>query len=171
MILSLFEACSCLAGQEISFLYGTIRFITVFAKYWHWTLPRAMWIQFAHFHRISLSSISVLSSHLCLGLPSTLLPSGFITLYRKVVQIINKSFPFMKLEKFIPGFCRTPPLNTTESFRSTQDASTIVFRYTLIVSSHLGVSGGYFPSGFPAKVLIAFYISFACCVLCPSHYI
>jgi len=45
----------------------------------HWTLSWASWIQCAPFIPISLRSISVLSSHLRLGLPSGLFPSGLPT--------------------------------------------------------------------------------------------
>jgi hypothetical protein len=58
------------------FLYGTRRFITVFTKARYWTLSRASQIQFASSIPISLRPILMLSSHLRLGLPSGLLPSG-----------------------------------------------------------------------------------------------
>jgi hypothetical protein len=62
-----------------SFLYGTRRFITVFTIASHWTLFWASRIQFSPSIPISLRSNLMLSSHLCLGLPSGLLPSGFPT--------------------------------------------------------------------------------------------
>jgi hypothetical protein len=58
------------------FLYGTRSLITVFTEAWHWTLSWASWIQFAPSVPISLRSSLMLSSHLHLGLPSGLLPSG-----------------------------------------------------------------------------------------------
>jgi hypothetical protein len=53
------------------FHYGTQRFITVFTKTHHWTLSWASWIQFAPTTPISLRSILMLFSHLCLGPVST----------------------------------------------------------------------------------------------------
>jgi hypothetical protein len=56
--------------------YGTRRFITEFTKAHHWTLSWANRIQFAPSMPVSLRSILMFSSHLRLGLPSGLLPSG-----------------------------------------------------------------------------------------------
>jgi hypothetical protein len=58
------------------FLYGTWRFITVFTKAYHWNLSWASWIHFTPSLPILLRSILMLSSHLCLGLPSGLFPLG-----------------------------------------------------------------------------------------------
>jgi hypothetical protein len=51
----------------------------VFTKARHWTLSWASWIQFAPLIPISLRSILMLSSYLCLGLPSGLMPLGLPT--------------------------------------------------------------------------------------------
>jgi len=67
------------AYQKKSFLYWTRRFITGFTKAHHWTLSWDSWIQFTPSIPISLKSSLMLSSHICLGLPSGLLPSGFPT--------------------------------------------------------------------------------------------
>jgi hypothetical protein len=48
----------------------------VFKKAHHWTLSCVSWIQFVPPIPISLRSSLMLSSHLRLGLPSDLLPSG-----------------------------------------------------------------------------------------------
>jgi hypothetical protein len=62
-----------------SFLYGTRRFITVFTHVRHRTLSSGSRIQFAPSILTSLKSILMLSSHLRLGLPAGLLPSGLPT--------------------------------------------------------------------------------------------
>jgi hypothetical protein len=59
--------------------YGTRRFITVFTTALHWSLSWARWIQSIPPYTISLKSIVILFSHLRLGLPSDLFPSGFPT--------------------------------------------------------------------------------------------
>jgi hypothetical protein len=62
-------------SKKVLLAYETRRFITVLTKARHWTLSWASWIQFAPSIPISL----MLSSHLRLGLPSGLLPSGLPT--------------------------------------------------------------------------------------------
>jgi hypothetical protein len=59
--------------------YGTRRFIIVFTRALHWSLSWARSIQSIPPHPISLRSISILYSHLCLGLPGGLFHSGFPT--------------------------------------------------------------------------------------------
>jgi hypothetical protein len=59
--------------------YGTRRFITVFTRSFHWSLSWSRWIQSIPSHPISLRSILILSTHLRLGLPSSLLPYDFPT--------------------------------------------------------------------------------------------
>jgi hypothetical protein len=51
----------------------------VFTRVLHWSLSRPGWIQSTPPYSTSLRSILISSSHLCLGLPSGLPPSGFPT--------------------------------------------------------------------------------------------
>jgi hypothetical protein len=59
--------------------YGTRRFITEFTRVLHLFLSWARPIQFTSPHPTSPRSILILSTHLRLGLPSGLFPSGFPT--------------------------------------------------------------------------------------------
>jgi len=67
---------SCSAGQEISYLCGIRRFITVFTKAYNWTLSWAIFIQTTLSRPVSLRLILILSSHQRLRLPSDLFVSG-----------------------------------------------------------------------------------------------
>ena len=59
--------------------HGTPRFITALTSVRHLSLSWASPIQSINPHPTSWRSILILSTHLCLGLPSRLLPSGFPT--------------------------------------------------------------------------------------------
>ena len=59
--------------------HGTRRFITALTSLRHLSLSWASPIQSIHPHPTSWRSILILSTHLRLGLPSGLLPSGFPT--------------------------------------------------------------------------------------------
>ena len=70
--------CSQLV-KKFPALYETRRFITAVTSAHHLSLSWASSIQSISPHPTSWRSILILSSHLCLGLPSGLLPSGFPT--------------------------------------------------------------------------------------------
>ena len=59
--------------------HGTRRFITALTSVRHLSLSWASPIQSIYTHPTSWRSILILSTHLCLGLPSGLFPSGFPT--------------------------------------------------------------------------------------------
>jgi len=59
--------------------HGTRRFITALRSVRHLSLSRASPIQSIYPHLTSWRSILILSTHLCLGLPSGLFPSRFPT--------------------------------------------------------------------------------------------
>ena len=69
--------------------HGTRRFITALTSLRHLSLSRASPIQSIYPHPTSWRSILILSTHLRLGLPSGLFPSGFPskTLYTPSIKI------------------------------------------------------------------------------------
>ena len=75
--------------------YGTRRFITAFTNARHLSLSWAKSIQSTPPHPTSWRSILILSSHLHLGLPTGLFPSGFPTktLYTPLISPIRAACP------------------------------------------------------------------------------
>ena len=83
--------------------YGTRRFITAFTSARHLSLSWASSIQYMPLHPSSWRSILMLSSHLCLCLPSGLFPSGFPTktLYTPLLFPIHATCPAHLILDFI----------------------------------------------------------------------
>ena len=81
----------CQLVKKFLTFYGTRRFITAFTSARHLSLSWASTIQSIPPHPTSWRSILILSSHLRLGLPSGLFPSGFPTktLYRPLLSPIR----------------------------------------------------------------------------------
>ena len=65
--------------KKFSAFHGTRRFITALTSVRHLSLSWASPIQSLYTHPTFWRSILILFAHLCLGLPSGLLPSGFPT--------------------------------------------------------------------------------------------
>ena len=81
--------------QKFPALYGTWRFITAFTIACHLSLSWARSIQSIPSHHTPWRSIYILFSHLCLGFPSGLFPSGFSTkiLYTPLLSNIHATCP------------------------------------------------------------------------------
>ena len=83
------------ASQEIPCISRNQRFITALTSVRHPSLSWASPIQSIYTHPTSWRSILILSTHLCLGLPIGLLPSGFPTktLYTPLSSPIHATCP------------------------------------------------------------------------------
>ena len=81
--------------KQFPTFYGTQRFITTFTSARHLSLSWASSIQSLPLHSTSWRLILMLSSHLCLGLPSGLVPSGCPTktLYMPLLSPICATCP------------------------------------------------------------------------------
>ena len=89
------EANRFSASQEIPAFYGTWRFITAFTSARRLSLSWTNSIQSIPPHPISWKYALILSSHLRVGLPSGLLPSGFPTktLYMPLLSPMRATCP------------------------------------------------------------------------------
>ena len=100
------EANRFSASQEIPRNNGTGRLIAAFTTARHMYLPWATSIQSMPLHPTSWRSILILSSHLLLGLPSGLYPSGFPTktIYILLLSPIRATWPahFIPLDLITP---------------------------------------------------------------------
>ena len=81
--------------KKFPVFHGTQNFITAFTSARHLSLSWARSIQSTPPHPTSCRSILMLSSHLRLGLPSGLFPSGYPTktLYKTLIAPIRATFP------------------------------------------------------------------------------
>ena len=81
--------------KKLPAFYGIRRFSTTFTSARHLSLSSATSIQSIPPHPTSCRSILILSSHLRLGLPSGLFPSGFPTktLYTPLISPIRATCP------------------------------------------------------------------------------
>ena len=116
--------------------YGTRRFITTFTNARHLSLSSASSIQSMPPHPTSWRSILILSSHLCLGLPSGLFPSGYPTktLYTPLPSPIHATCPthLILLELIIRKISGEP-------YRSSRCDRTYSFFLSLLPSFSLKV--------------------------------
>ena len=81
--------------------HGTRRFITALTSVRHLSLSGASPIQSIYPHPSSWRSVLILSTHLRLGFPSGLFPSGFPTktLYAPLCALVELKFNSMKVRK------------------------------------------------------------------------
>ena len=149
--------------------YKTWRFITAFTSARHFSLSSATLIQSIPQHPTSWRTILLLSSHLCLRLPSGLFPSYLLTysteqspsweanwffLLEKLIgsQLVKKLPTFYRTWRFITAFtsARHLSLSSATLIQSISQHPTS-WRSILILSSHLWVRlpSGLYPSYLP----------------------
>ena len=82
----------CSYARNSPQFYGSRRFITALTSVRHLSLSWASPIQSTYPHPISWRSILILSTHLRLGLPSGLFPSGFPT--KTLYALLSSPHPY-----------------------------------------------------------------------------
>jgi hypothetical protein len=83
------EANRFAASQEIPHILWTQRFITAFTSARHLSVSRANSVQSITPHPTSWRTVLIISSHLRLGLPSGLFPSGLRDYFRKYHAMLS----------------------------------------------------------------------------------
>ena len=171
------------ASQVIPRILRNPKVITALTSVRHLSLSWASPIQSTYPHPTSWKSILILSTHLRLGLPSGLFPSGFPTTYLLTpwcrvflekltgLQLVKKFPAFYGTRRFITALksIRHLSLSWASPIHSTYLHPTS-WRSILILSTHLrlGLPSGLFPSGFPIKTLYA-PLSSPIRATCPAH--
>ena len=133
--------------------HGTRRFITALTSVRHLSLSWANPIQSVYPHPTSWRSVLILSTHLCLGLPSGLFPSGFPTktLYTPLslpiratcpahlilLDFITRTILGEEYKSFISSLCSLLHSPVTSSLLGTNILLSTLFSNTLSsLSSH-----------------------------------
>ena len=119
------------ATQEIPTFHGTRRFITAFTSVRHLSLSWASPIQSIYPHPTSWRSILVLSTHLCLGAPSSLFPSSFLTKTLYAPQLSKKKNNEHALQVY-SLWIQEKILNGTDSVSDKQLLAHIKLKYCFI---------------------------------------
>ena len=152
--------------MKLPAIHATRMFITALTSLCQLSLSWANPIQSTYPHPTSWRSILILSSHLRLGLPSGLLPSGFPTktLYVPLFSpYVPHALPISFFSILSPAqYCVRSTLSSARHL-SLSWAHTIQSKYPhttscrsiLILSTYvrLGLPSGLFPSGFITKTL------------------